>query len=176
MLSIARSVLFALGLVALAAGASLVPPAAAQNVEALGTHRDWHTFQFAEGGNRVCYMASKPSREEPATVNHGDIFLLITHRPAEGSRDVISLLTGYNFRADSDVRVTIGGDNFTLFTHENTAWARDADTDRRLVQAMRAGSDMTVRGISARGTNVTYTFSLLGATAAHNQITQACGL
>ena len=148
----------------------------AQEVEYLGTNRDWHAFQYVENGNRVCYMASRPLEEEGDYTVRGDVFVLVTHRPAENSRDVVSFIAGYSFASDREVSVTIGGDTFRLFTEDDTAWARDEATDRRLIQAMRRGADMVVRGTSARGTLTTDTYSLFGFSATYSQIGEACGI
>jgi hypothetical protein len=162
----------ALGLIlAVAAG-----PAGAQEVEYLGTEDAWHAFQFMENGNRVCYMASRPTEERGNYTQRGDVFVLVTHRPAENSRNVVSFITGYTYEPGSEVRVTIGGDTFSLFTEGDTAWARDAATDQRLVQAMRRGAEMVVRGTSNRGTLTTDTYSLFGFTATHETISEACGI
>jgi len=150
--------------------------AAAQDVEYLGTNRDWHAFQYMENGNRVCYMASRPAEEEGNYTQRGDVFALVTHRPAENSTNVISFIAGYTYQPGSEVTATIGGETFSLFTEGDTAWARDAATDQRLVNAMRRGADMVVRGTSSRGTRTTDTYSLFGFTATHEQISEACGL
>lgn len=161
---------------ALAFVAAIAMPAAAQEVEYLSTNRDWHAFQFTENGHRVCYMASRPTQTQPANVRRGDIFTLITHRPAENSRNVVSIIVGYTFRPNSQVQVAIGTDTFTLFTEQDTAWARDAATDLRLVQAMQRGSSMVVRGTSSRGTQTTDTYSLAGFSATYQEIGQACNV
>jgi hypothetical protein len=150
--------------------------AAAQDVEYLGTNRDWHAFQYMENGNRVCYMASRPTEEEGDYSRRGDVFVLVTHRPAEDSTNVVSFIAGYTYQPGSEVNVTIGGDTFSLFTEGDTAWARDAATDQRLINAMRRGADMVVRGTSSRGTLTTDTYSLFGFTATLEQISEACGL
>lgn len=153
-----------------------VVPAAAQEVEYLGTNRDWHAFQYMENGNRVCYMASRPTREEGNYTQRGDVFVLVTHRPAENSRDVVSVITGYSYQGDSEATVRIGNDTFSLFTDDDTAWAYDTETDRNIVGAMRRGAQMVVQGTSGRGTLTTDTYSLFGFTATLETINEACGL
>lgn len=169
-------VLAGLALAVVGLGSAGSPAAAEEQPQYLATHRDWHTFQYTENGHRVCYMATRPTKEEPGNVRRGDVFLLVTHRPAENSRDVVSIVTGYTYKPGSEVTLTIGNNTFRLFTDNDTAWARDAATDRAIVQAMTNGSTMVVRGTSARGTNTTDTYSLRGFSAAHAQINQACGL
>lgn len=150
-------------------------PASAQEPTHVDTHRDWHTYTFEENGNLVCYMASKPTREEGDYTQRGDVYMLVTHRPADSTRDVISVITGYTYGPDTEVSVAIGEKLFTLFTSENTAWAPDEATDGNLVAAMKAGTSMIVKGTSNRGTLTTDTYSLLGFTAAYNEITRICG-
>lgn len=148
--------------------------ALAQDAEFLGTHRDWHAFQYTENGNKVCYIASKPTAHEEGGRQRGDIFVLVTHRPAEGTRDVVSVVAGYTYEPNSEVSLTIGNNAFQLFTSEQNAWARDSETDRSVVAAMRAGSEMVIRGRSNRGTDTVDTYSLFGFTAAYNTINEAC--
>jgi hypothetical protein len=142
-------------------------PASAQDVEYLGTEQDWHAFQYMENGNRVCYMASRPTDEQGNYTRRGDVFVLVTHRPAENSRNVVSFITGYTYQPGSEVQVSIGGD---------TAWARDSATDQRIVEAMKRGAEMVVRGTSSRGTATTDEYSLFGFTATHETISEACGI
>lgn len=169
--------MFKLARLAFAALAAAVTamPALAQDAQLLGSHRDWHAFTYTENGNKVCYMATKPTREEGDYTSRGDVYLMVTHRPGENSRDVVSIITGYTYQPQSSVRATIGDKTFTLFTSQDTAWAYDKD-DRQLVAAMRAGVNMVVRGTSSRGTLTTDTYSLLGFTGAYQQISSACGL
>jgi hypothetical protein len=142
----------------------------------VGTYGDWAAYTFMENGNKVCYMASQPKTKEGNYTRRGDIFALITHRPAENTRDVFSYMTGYSYKTGSDVAVTINGNKFTLFTQGDTAWAPDAATDGKIAQAIKSGSNMVVKGTSARGTLTTDTFGLSGSTKAYEKISQECGI
>jgi invasion protein IalB len=155
---------------------AMPPVATPPGASPLGVHEDWFAYEATEQGRKFCFMVSRPTRVEPAGLNHGEVILYVTHRPAENASDVVSLLTGYGFQRNSDVRVRIGSRDFALFTNDNTAWARDVATDRALVEAMKGGASLTARATSQRGNNTSYTFSLLGFTAAHDQISQACGV
>lgn len=142
----------------------------------LSTHGEWAAYTFTENGNKVCYMASRPAKAEGNYTRRGEIYALVTHRPAEGTRDVFSYITGYPYEAGSEVSLQIGNESFVLFTQDDTAWAPDAQTDREIAQAIRAKSRMVVKGVSSRGTQTTDTFSLRGSAAAHDAISEACGL
>lgn len=140
----------------------------------MATHGDWEVYVFFEDGNKVCYMASQPKIKEGNYTKRGEPFALITHRPAENTRDVFSYITGYSYKAGSEASVDIDGKGFALFTQDETAWAPDSDTDKRLARAVKNGSKLVVTGTSARGTFTTDTFSLKGSTKAYERMNSEC--
>lgn len=142
----------------------------------LGTFGDWRAYTFMENGNKVCYMASEPKTAVGDYTSRGDVFALITHRPAEKTKDVFSYITGYPYKSGSEVTIQASGTTFKLFTQDETAWAADSAADRALVNAIKSGSNMIVKGVSKRGTATTDTFSLNGSGKAYNTISQECGL
>lgn len=142
----------------------------------IGTFDNWSAYTFTENGNKVCYMASKPINSEGNYTRRDDIYALVTHRPAEGSKNVFSYITGYAYKPSSEAEVIIGGDRYMLFTQDDTAWAPDAAADDRLVAAIKKGVNMIVKGTSTRGTLTTDTFSLRGSTNAYQAISKECGI
>ena len=151
-------------------------PAGAAEAEVIDNFQDWTAFAETEGGEKVCYVASAPEMAEGKYRKRDDPYVLVTHRPAEKSIDVVSVRAGYTYKKGSDVEVNIDGQRFTLFTDDGRAWARDTKTDRALATAMKGGLAMIVAGISSRGTLTTDTYSLNGFTAAYDAITRACGV
>jgi hypothetical protein len=149
--------------------------AKASDPKLIGTYGDWSAYVFMEDGNKVCYMASQPKKAEGNYSRRGDVFALVTNRPAEGSKNVFSYITGYAYKPGSDAAVTIDNQKFTLFTQDDTAWAPDAATDNKIVEALRKGSKLVVKGTSSRGTETTDSFGLSGSGAAHDAIEKECG-
>ena len=142
----------------------------------IDTFGDWTAYVMIEDGNKVCYMASQPKKHEGNYTRRGDIFALITHRPAEGTKNVFSYIAGYPYKAGSDARLKIGNDRYTLFTQDETAWAPDAATDNKITDSIRKGSSMVVTGSSSRGTLTTDTYSLSGSSSAYEAISKECGI
>ena len=151
-----------------------MPSAQAGEPRLIGTYGDWSAYVYIEDGNKVCYMASQPKKDEGNYSRRGEIFALVTHRPAEGTKNVFSYITGYPYKAGSDATVKVASKRFVLFTQDDTAWAPDSETDQQLADAIRAGSNMIVNGTSTRGTKTKDTFSLRGSSAAHDAITKEC--
>ena len=150
--------------------------ATASEPRLIGTFGDWRAFTFTENSNKVCYMASEPKTAVGNYTSRGDPFALITHRPAEKTKDVFSYITGYPYRPGSEVSIQTNGRTFKLFTQDDTAWAADSAADSILARAVQEGSRMIVKGTSKRGTLTTDTFSLKGSSKAYQTISKECGL
>lgn len=141
----------------------------------LGEYKDWTAYYYTEGKNIVCYMASTPKKDEGNYKVRGDIYAIVTHRPADKSYNVVNFVAGYPYKKGASVVVKIGTTAFNnLFSNGETAWAPDNITDKKLVEAMKRGERMTVEGVSARGTKTKDTYSLAGFSGAYNAISAKC--
>lgn len=154
----------------------LVHPAQAAEPKLLGQHGDWAAYMFMENNSKVCYMVSQPKKSEGNYTKRGDVYALVTHRPAEKSKNVFSYIAGYPYKAGSDTTVIVNNQKFRLFTQDDSAWASDEATDNKIADAIKRGSSLVVKGASARGTETTDTFGLSGSTAAYNAISAECGV
>ena len=148
--------------------------AAAQTPEFLGSHRDWNVYAFTEDGQKICYMASEPTKQEGDYTRRGNPAVLVTRRPGSPAVDEVSVQPGYSYREGSEVEVKVGTREFMLFTRGEHAWTKSQEADAALINTMKRGSNMTVRGISLKGTYSLDTYSLLGFTAAHQAMVNAC--
>ncbi len=163
-------------LAALVVAGATAGAARAQEPKIIDIFKDWQALTLVENGNKICYMANWPKKEEGKYTRRGETYTLVTHLPAEKSYGVVSITAGYQYKKGSEVEVVIGKKKFKLFTEGDTAWAADDATDRALVAAMKRGSAMIVRGVSIRGTRTKDTYSLMGFTAAYKAISKACGV
>lgn len=152
------------------------PVQAAEKVERLGVYRHWIAYTHKEKGNKICYIATRPTKEEGKYSRRGDVAAFITHRPYLKELDQVSFAAGYDFRPKSNATLWIDNQKFELFTHADRAWAPDEKMDQTLVKSMIKGTKMVVYGLSERGTKTKDTYSLLGFTDAYKKATQSCGL
>lgn len=150
-------------------------PALAQGKKLIDVFDKWSAFVENEKGKPTCYVGSLPEKSEGKYTERGAALILVTHRPAEKSFDVVRIQAGYIYRKESEVEVTIGGQRFELFTRGGNAWIEDSKKERLMVAAMKGGKTMVVKGTSSRGTLTTDTYSLTGFTAAYGAMGKACG-
>lgn len=142
----------------------------------LGMYGDWGAYTASPGGKKICFALAKPAKSEttPANRPRDPAFLFVSSRPAEKVKDEVSIIIGYGFKPNSDASIELGGSSYVMYTQNDGAWIKNAAEESRLVDAMRKGSDVTVKGTSARGTASSDVFSLKGLSQALDKVGEEC--
>jgi hypothetical protein len=161
-------------LLALAMMLACAAPAQAQSARVLGDFRDWSSYAADDGAGTVCFAMTKPKSVDPTPAEGGQAYLYVTNRPGEDVVNEFNVVAGYTFQTGSRATVSIGGQNFSLFTQGDAAWLDDNSQAANLAAAIRAGSSMSVTGTDASGTTIVQNYSLSGATAAQQAIGAEC--
>lgn len=157
-----------LGLLVLAGGHAL-----AQEPDALGTFNDWEAYAYKANDAKVCFAFSKPTKSEASKkVRRDEVRFMVTNHTGQKVKGQVSTIIGYPFKEGSAVKLTIDETSFEMFPQGDMAWAGDSDKD--IVEAMKAGSTMTLSGTSWKGTDTTDSYSLTGISAAIDKINEAC--
>lgn len=152
-----------------------VSPAFAQSAKLLKTFDDWQVFVHEANDDKVCFAASAPKETAPKKgVNRGSIFLYLTTWRKDNVRNEVSFKVGYTLKSESVPTLTIGTQNFELYAKDDKAFMRDPADEKKLLDAMRKGSSLTMKGQSGRGTNTEDKYSLKGLSAALTHVEQAC--
>ena len=162
---------FAPGAHAFAADADPVDSRQEPSLE--GLFFDWSLYGMQENGNLTCYLSSGIERSSETVARRRPAVVLITNRPAEGKRGVVSVNPGYVYEEGSAVLLTIGRKQFHMFTADGSAWAQDGD-DQQIVAAIHSGSTLVVTGRMKGGPATTDTFSLKGFGPALAALDHAC--
>jgi len=151
-------------------------PVANDEPKLLGQYGEWGAYTATPSGKKLCFVLAKPgsSQTEPANRPRDPAYLFISTRPGDKVKEEISLIIGYPLKANTEVTAAVGGTNFALYTQEDGAWIKNAADEPKMVEAMRKGSDLVVKGESGRGTKTTDTFSLKGISQALDRIGQEC--
>ena len=138
-----------------------------------GAYNDWSLYGMQDNGNPVCYLSSGLERSSDNVARKRPAVVLITNRPAEKRKGVVSVDPGYIYEDGSQVLMSIGRRQFHLYTKGGQAWAEDGD-DPQIIQAIRGGSTLVVTGRMKGGAATTDTFSLRGFGTALAALDRAC--
>jgi invasion protein IalB len=61
-----------------------------------------------------------------------------------------------------------------MYTQNDGAWVKNPAEETRMIEAMRKGADLVVKGVSSRGTQTTDRYSLKGVSQALDRVDQEC--
>jgi hypothetical protein len=142
----------------------------------LGQYGDWGAYWASPNGRKVCFSIAKPksSLTNPVGRKRDQAYVCVSTRPAENVRNEVSVIVGYPFKPSTDATAEIGTDKFAMYTLNDGAWIKNVAEEARMVDAMRKGSDLTVKGVSGHGTESTDQYSLKGLSQALDRATQEC--
>jgi hypothetical protein len=142
----------------------------------LGQFGDWGAYTASSGGKKVCFAIAKPAMSEtvPPGRPRNPTFMFISTRPGDKVLNEISIIIGYPFKPGSEATAQIGSTTYALYTQQDGAWIKNANEEARMVDAMRSGQSVVVKGGSAKGTQSTDTFSLKGLAQALDRTAQEC--
>ena len=142
----------------------------------LGQFGDWGAYTASPSGSKVCFALGKPknSQTNPPGRNRDPAYIFISTRPSENVRNEVSVIIGYPFKEASDATAEIGAAKFAMYTQKDGAWIKNVAEEARMIDAMRKGADLTIKGMSGRGTQSTDTYSLKGLAQAIDRAEQEC--
>ena len=118
-----------------------------------------------------CYIGSSPVEEKiPEGKNRGDTYILV-YKINKNPNAIIQINAGYPYNEDEPVSVKIDKVEYEFYSQDDSAWT---DSDNKIIYAMQKGLDLTITGISTRGTKTVDTYTLSGFTAAYNKLSEDC--
>lgn len=142
----------------------------------IGQFGTWGAYSAMPNGRKVCFALAKPasSKTNPPNRPRDPAYAFVSTRPAEKVVNEVSIMIGYALKPGSESSLDVGGASYAMYTQGDGLWIKNAAEEERMVDAMRKSADATVKGVSAKGTETTDTFSLKGLAQALDKLAQDC--
>jgi hypothetical protein len=142
----------------------------------IGQFGTWGAYTATPNGRKVCFALAKPSssKTNPPNRPRDPAYAFVSSRPAEKVVNEVSIMIGYTLKPGSESTLEVGGGSYAMYTQGDGLWIKNAAEEERMVEAMRKSADVTVKGVSAKGTETTDTFSLKGLSQALDRLAQDC--
>ena len=142
----------------------------------IGQFGTWGAYTATPNGKKVCFALAKPSssKTNPPNRPRDPAYAFVSTRPGEKVSNEVSVMIGYMLKPGSESTLEVGGASYSMYTQGDGLWIKNAAEEERMVEAMRKSADATVKGVSAKGTETTDTFSLKGLSQALDRIAQDC--
>jgi hypothetical protein len=142
----------------------------------IGQFGTWGAYTATPNGKKVCFALAKPSssKTNPPNRPRDPAYAFVSTRPAEKVTNEVSIMIGYTVKPGSESTLEVGGGTYAMYTQGDGLWIKNAAEEERMVEAMRKSADLVVKGVSAKGTETTDTFSLKGLAQALDRLGQDC--
>jgi hypothetical protein len=142
----------------------------------IGQFGTWGAYSATPNGKKVCFALAKPSssKTNPPNRPRDPAYAFVSTRPAEKVTNEVSVMIGYTLKPGSESTLEVGGASYAMYTQGDGLWIKNAAEEERMVDAMRKAADVTVKGMSAKGTETIDTFSMKGLTQALDKLAQDC--
>jgi len=142
----------------------------------IGQFGTWGAYTAIPSGKKVCFALAKPSssKTNPPNRPRDPAYAFVSTRPAEKVTNEVSIMIGYALKPGSESSLEVGGASYAMYTQGDGLWIKNAAEEERMVDAMRKSADVTVKGVSAKGTETVDTFSLKGPSQALDRLAQDC--
>src|SRR3982074_1006944 len=140
----------------------------------IGQFGTWGAYTATPNGKKVCFALAKPasSKTNPPNRPRDPAYAFVSTRPAETVTNEVSVMIGYTLKPGSESTLEVGGASYAMYTQGDGLWIKNAAEEERMVDAMRKAADVVVKGVSAKGTETTDTFSLKGLAQALDKMAQ----
>jgi hypothetical protein len=142
----------------------------------IGQFGTWGAYTASPNGKKVCFALAKPSssKTSPANRPRDPAYAFISTRPAEKVVNEVSIMIGYTVKPGSESTLQVGSGTYAMYTQGDGLWIKNAAEEERMVEAMRKSAELTVKAVSAKGTETIDTFSLKGLAQALDRLGQDC--
>ena len=128
------------------------------------------TWNFVKDED-YCYIGSLPTfLDIPEGKKRGESYILV-YRINKNPEAIVQINSGYPYKEKEPVNVKIDNKIYEFYSEDDSAWTNN---DKKIIYAMKKGADLSVTGISKRGTKTTDTYILNGFTSAYNKLSKNC--
>ena len=167
----------------------------------MATFGDWNVFVGQVGKGRICYTLAQPKSREPASLTRDPGYAFISDRPAEGVRNEVSFIMGFEVSAGADAAESksdakpgakpaskskskvsaapapialVDQAPFEMLSKGGNLWVKNAAKESSLIAEMRKGLKLVIKAASLRGNQSIDTYSLTGFAQAMDRLQKEC--
>ena len=160
-------------------------------------------FVGEAGKGRICYTLAQPKSRDPASLKRDPGYAFISDRPAEGVRNEVSFIMGFDVAGAADAAeakldskpgekpetksdaksktpagpapvALVDETSFEMLPKGGNLWVKNAAKEGALITEMRKGVKLVIKAASLRGHQSIDTYSLTGFAQALDRVQKEC--
>jgi len=133
---------------------------------------NWSFYIDRSKENKICYIYSKPINSEGNYRKRNEAYFLVKN--IENKNSEITISSGFEYKNNSEVKISLKNKEFNIFTFENLSWSYNIDQDLDIIKEMKKNNFLEIYSINKYGRYAKDQYSLDGFDRAHHKITQIC--
>jgi hypothetical protein len=139
------------------------------------TFFDWtvHEIKTNELDPKICYITSNPQKTKTDHNSRKQPYIMIA-RYEDSNSEEFSIYSGFDYKKNSEVFITIDNIQFKILSNQDKAWARTKYEDVKIIETILKSSTLKVRSDSDIGTYAVDEYSLKGVTKAYLRMKKIC--
>ena len=133
----------------------------------------WKVFTIEQNGQKICYTTSTPVSMQGNHNDDRDAYIMVSL--FGNVKKEISIVTGYHYKTNSIVNISIDGQQERFIAENETiAWPEKIGSDKHIINKMLNGFKILVFAESRNFTYSVDTYSLSGFKKSYNKILELC--
>jgi len=136
---------------------------------------EWRLYEIQDDelDDKKCYMLAHPVKTQSDNHSRKRPYIIITHYQNLRTEE-FSVYSGFEYKLNGKILISIDDIKFELLTNKDMAWARNQYDDASIIQIMLDSEHLKVRADSANGTFAVDEYSLKGIAKAYNRLREIC--
>ncbi len=135
-------------------------------------YKDWNIYKINKKNYQVCYAISTPFLTKGNKFKRAQPYFIVNNLTNDA--DEIMVTSGFFYKKNLDIEISIGTKKFYLFGHKNLAWTYNKNDDIDLIKEMQKNDEFIVTSYNEEGKINIDKYSLIGFRKAYFKLKETC--
>lgn len=140
----------------------------------IAKYKDWSVHKIKTDNYKSCYILSLPFLSKGNKVKRAQPFFTVMN--VENDADEITFSSGFYFKKDVDIEMSIGNKKFFLLPFKNYGWAYSKNEDIDIIKEMQKNDEFIVTYYNKSNKIVIDKYSLIGFRESYFKLKENCKL
>ncbi len=135
-------------------------------------YKDWNIYRIEEKNYRACYAISTPFLTKGNKIKRAEPYFIVNNLINDA--DEIMVTSGFFYKDNNDIEISIGIKKFYLFGYKNLGWTYSKNDDIDLIKEMQKNDEFLVTSYNKEGKINIDKYSLIGFKQAYFKLKETC--
>lgn len=135
-------------------------------------YKDWSVYKIDKKGYNACYAISIPFLTRGDKIKRAQPYFIINN--IVNDADEVMLTSGFMYKDNTDIEVSIGTKKFYLFGYKNLGWSYSKNDDIDLIKEMQQNDEFLVTSYNGENLINIDKYSLIGLRESYFKLKKAC--